>query len=227
MRYRSLACDYDGTLASNGAVSASTVAALERLRRTDVSLLLVTGRELDDLGRAFPHLELFSLVVAENGALLFDPDERRVEPLGASPDERLVAELERRGVPFTTGRCIVATKKLYDASVLEAVRDLGLDLRVILNKDDVMVLPSGLDKQSGLLRALERLDLLAGECVGVGDAENDLVFLQACGYAVAVENALPAVQRAADWVTPSPRGAGVEELVQCFLSGDMPASRRR
>ena len=34
---------------------------------------MVTGRELDELLDVCPEVELFDLVVAENGALLYDP----------------------------------------------------------------------------------------------------------------------------------------------------------
>ena len=49
MRYLALACDYDGTIAHHGKVDRQTMAALERVRSSGRKLLLVTGRELDDL----------------------------------------------------------------------------------------------------------------------------------------------------------------------------------
>src|SRR5215211_2529906 len=73
VRYVALACDYDGTLAADGAVSDRAVAAVERVRESGRATLLVTGRELDDLARAFDRLDLFDRIVAENGAVLMDP----------------------------------------------------------------------------------------------------------------------------------------------------------
>lgn len=73
MRYLALACDYDGTLATDGKVGEDVVAALERVRETGRRLVLVTGRELPDLAGAFPRLDLFERVVAENGGLLCRP----------------------------------------------------------------------------------------------------------------------------------------------------------
>src|SRR5262245_3968957 len=49
MRYLALACDYDGTIAHHGRVDDDTLAALRRVRASGRKLLLVTGRELDDL----------------------------------------------------------------------------------------------------------------------------------------------------------------------------------
>jgi len=76
MRYVALACDYDGTLAHDGTVDDETIVALECLRESGRKLLLVTGRELDELARVFPRLDLFDRVVAENGALLYRPATR-------------------------------------------------------------------------------------------------------------------------------------------------------
>ena len=110
MRYLALACDYDGTLASGGRVDGSVLQALERVRASGRRLILVTGRELPDLQRVFPRLDLFDLVVAENGALLYDPASREETPLAEPPPPQFAEELARRGVnPLSRGRVIVAT----------------------------------------------------------------------------------------------------------------------
>ena len=77
MRYLALCCDYDGTIAHHGRVDEPTLAALKRLRESGRKLVLVTGRELDDLQTVFPHMDLFARIVAENGALLSTRDARR------------------------------------------------------------------------------------------------------------------------------------------------------
>ena len=76
MRYLALAIDYDGTLALNGRVHESTIRSLEKLLTTNRKLILVTGRELDDLLNVFPHPHLFEWIVAENGLLLYKPSSK-------------------------------------------------------------------------------------------------------------------------------------------------------
>src|SRR5258706_11277262 len=98
MRYHALAADYDGTLAKDGAVAESAVAALERLRASGRRLFLVTGRELSDLRQVFPRLTLFDRVVAENGALLHDPRAGGDKVLGERPPAAFVDALRSRGV---------------------------------------------------------------------------------------------------------------------------------
>jgi HAD superfamily hydrolase (TIGR01484 family) len=60
--------------------------------------------------------------------------------------------------------------------VLETIRELGLELQVIFNKGAVMVLPSGINKATGLRAALDELQLSPHDAVAVGDAENDHAF---------------------------------------------------
>ncbi len=227
MHYLALCCDYDGTLASDGQLSRATIEALERLTASGRHLVMVTGRELDDLQKVCPRLDLFGYVVAENGALLYRPATGIETPLGPAPSARFVEALRAHGVgPISVGRVIVATWKPHETRVLETIRDLGLELQVIFNKEAVMVLPAGINKASGLAQALDRLGLSPRDAVGVGDAENDHAFLSTCACAVAVANALPSLKEEADFVTRGDHGAGVEELIDELLRDDL-ASRMR
>jgi HAD superfamily hydrolase (TIGR01484 family) len=222
MRYLALACDYDGTLAHHGVVSDETLAALERVRASGRKLILVSGRELEDLQKTFSRLDLFERAVLENGALLYTPATREEKILGECPPAEFAHLLEQRGVgPMSLGRVIVATWEPHEQAVLETIRDLGLELQVIFNKGAVMVLPSGVNKASGLAAALSELQLSAHNTVGVGDAENDHAFLNLCECAVAVSNALPILKERADWVTASDHGQGVIELVEELLDSDL------
>jgi len=228
MRYLALACDYDGTLARHGQLDAGTRQALERVRKSGRRVLLVTGRELDDLQNVCPDLDPFDLIVAENGGLLYEPRTRESKPLADPPPLDLIARLQERRVnPLSVGRVIIATREPHHEEVLDAIRDLGLDYQAIFNKGAVMVLPSGVNKASGLSLALERLQLSPHNVVGVGDAENDLAFLALCEFSVAVANALETVKAAATWTTRAGHGAGVTELMDALLADDLASLEPR
>jgi len=129
MRYHVLAVDYDGTLAHDGVVDQPTIEALERLGESGRKLVLVTGRRLEPLLEIFPRLGMFHLVVAENGALLFNPKDKSESLIAAPPSEKLAASLARRGVePVEYGRVIVATWRPHEHAVLEAISELSLEL---------------------------------------------------------------------------------------------------
>jgi phosphoglycolate phosphatase (TIGR01487 family) len=222
MRYLVLATDYDGTLATHGVVDEATLAALMRLKASGRRLVMVTGRELPELRQVFSHLDLFDGIVAENGALLYWPAARQEQQLACSPPENFVAELRRRGVsPVSVGHVIVATWEPHEKTVLEAIHDLGLELQVIFNKGAVMILPTGVNKATGLKAALEVMGVSPLNVVGIGDAENDHAFLRFCGFSVAVANALPAVKETADFVTAADHGAGVAQLIERMVTDDL------
>jgi hydroxymethylpyrimidine pyrophosphatase-like HAD family hydrolase len=220
-----LATDYDGTLARDGRVEASVCDALERFKRTGRRLILVTGRELPSLERVFSATSLFDRIVAENGALLYDPVSKKERVLAPPPPAAFVELLRRRKVaPLSLGRCIVATARSNDNVIEEAICELGLGLQTIFNIGSVMVLPIGMNKATGLGEALRDLDLSPANVVGVGDAENDQDLLAACGCKAAVANALPMVKAIADIQLAGEAGAGVIELLDWICRDDDPCS---
>jgi hydroxymethylpyrimidine pyrophosphatase-like HAD family hydrolase len=230
MRYLALATDYDGTLAHHGRVAPRTIEALEQLAATGRRLVLVTSRELDDLLGIFPEIERFHLVVAENGALVYDPATRERKVIAPAPHAAFVAELERRGVaPLSVGASIVATVHPNETVVLEVIRDLGLELQVIFNRGAVMVLPASINKATGLQAALEKLGLSPHNVVAVGDAENDHALLDLVEYSATVANAAPMLKAHADRTLDRPHGEGVVELIESMLANDLatPAQSSR
>jgi HAD superfamily hydrolase (TIGR01484 family) len=228
MRYLALACDYDGTLATHGSVDKKTIAVLERVLASGRKLLLVTGRELDDLLKVFPETHLFERIVAENGALLYHPESREEKLLAERPLQAFVEALRKRNVsPLSVGRSIVATWHPHETTVIEVIRELGLELQVIFNKGAVMVLPTGVNKGTGLAAALADLGLSPHNVVGVGDAENDHAFLSLCECSVAVANALETLKQRADVTTEGDHGIGVAELIEKLLENDLAKHNSR
>src|SRR5436190_23339953 len=130
MRYLALATDYDGTLAHDGKVDDATLAGLDRLRSSGRMLIMVTGRELDQVLEIFPQLHLFERVVAENGALLYFPAAKEEKVLCERPPEAFVERLKQRGVePISVGRAIFATWEQHKVAVLETIHELNLELK--------------------------------------------------------------------------------------------------
>lgn len=221
MKFVALATDYDGTLAEDGRVRPEVLDALRRLKKSGRKLVLVTGRELDELMGVFPEITVFDKVVAENGALLYSPTPPTERALATPPPPAFAASLQLRGVtPISCGRVIVATWQPHEATVLAVIQEQGLELEVIFNKGAVMVLPSGVNKASGLVAALGDLGIDRAHVVGVGDAENDHSLLGACGLGVAVSNAVPALKQRAELVTNGARGDGIIELCERLMTND-------
>ncbi len=230
MYFQAVALDYDGTLADCGKVSEGTLHALEKWHKGGRRLVLVTGRLLDDLREAFSEFSIFDRIVAENGAVVFDPSNGQQRLIGKAAPASLVQRLQERGVePLSVRRSIVATWEPNETVALEVIRELGLELHITFNKGAVMILPAGVDKGAGLAAALADLEISPHNVVAVGDAENDSSFMQLCGCAAAVANALQALKLDADITLNRESGEGVVELLEMLASRDaelVPPQRR-
>ena len=222
MRYLTLVADYDGTLAEHDRISDETAAALERLRASGRRAIMVTGRRLNDLLAVCTCPRLFDLIVAENGAVVYEPGTRKESVLANPPSKALVKALRARSItPLEIGEVIVATSEPHRAAVQDVVWELGLEAQVIGNRGAVMLLPAGINKASGLEHALRKLGLSRHEAVGIGDAENDHSFLESCECAVAVANATASLKENVVFVTASANGGGVRELIDDLIEDDL------
>ncbi len=226
MLLKLLACDYDGTLASEDRIGPAALAALERARSAGLALVLVTGRSFFDLTRVCERLDLFNAVVAENGAVLYFPRPGVLRDQAPPPSPRLLAELDRRGVDYERGRVIVGTARADEAQVRAVLDALGLDVDLIANRARLMLLPPGVSKGSGLRQVIRELGLSFHDVLGVGDAENDIALVDTCGFTACPEDAVPALQARVDWVFPGRNGEALAQAITGpILGGTLPLAR--
>lgn len=228
IRFCALATDYDGTIAQDGVVDDATLAALNRFAASGRKLILVTGRELPELLTIFPHARIFDWIVAENGALLYKPETGEEKLLGRTPPGDFVRLLQEKGVaPMSLGKVILATWEPHENTVLECIKELGLELQVIFNKGAVMVLPAGVNKATGLTAVLKEMGLSPHNVAGIGDAENDHAFLKMCECSAAVANALPKIRERVDVALEKSHGAGTAQFIDQILTDDLQSFEDR
>jgi hydroxymethylpyrimidine pyrophosphatase-like HAD family hydrolase len=213
MIFRALACDYDGTLASQDRIGPEARAALERAREAGLRLVMVTGRTFFDLTRVCDCLELFDAVVAENDAVLYWPRSQTLRDQAPAPSSRLLAELDRRGIAYQVGRVVVDTARTNEPGVREALEATGVALDLVYNRAFLMLLPHGVSKGTGVRHVIRDLGLSFHDVLGIGDAENDAELFDACGYTACPADAVPALKARADWVFPGANGAGVAQAI--------------
>ena len=123
MKLSVLALDYDGTFTRDDRPNASVLAAVADARRRNVTVILVTGRILDDLRRVAGDLRFVDGVVAENGAVIHFPGTGHTTILAPPVPQAFVARLEELAIPFRAGQCLV------DADASSAAPDIGRDSR--------------------------------------------------------------------------------------------------
>ncbi|MBK8595520.1 MAG: HAD hydrolase family protein [Holophagales bacterium] len=96
------------------------------------------------------------------------------------------------------------------------------------NRQELMLVPAGVSKGTGLFDALGDLGISRHSTLAVGDAENDHSLLGACELGVAVANAVPSLKEAADVVLSEGGSAGLARFLlgPAVLSDETPEPRR-
>ena len=80
-----------------------------------------------------------------------------VIPLAEPVDEGLVRELTSLGTKIRRGHVIAAVSGSQHQPVAAAIERRGLDCQIVTNRSELMILPTGVSKASGLEYALEAL----------------------------------------------------------------------
>lgn len=225
---RVLACDFDGTGASNGRLAPEVAAALTAARAAGYATLLVTGRVLEDLRIAEVDFAVFDAVVAENGAVVWWPASGHEKKLGAPPPEGFLADLRGRNVAFVAGAVVVGTWDHHIPEVVDTIRKHGMASQIAFNRAAMMVLPSGIDKAVGVRHALAELRRSERNMIAFGDAENDWPVLEMAEVGIAARGAVPGVAAMADEKLSLPGSAGVAHYIEHVVAcrGEIPTPAR-
>jgi hydroxymethylpyrimidine pyrophosphatase-like HAD family hydrolase len=231
MKLGAIALDYDGTIATHGAMHPDIRRAIGAARDAGIVVILATGRRLDDLKRVAGDLGCFDVVVAENGAVLDFPFRGRHVLLGQPPPPALVDELKRRGLSVDVGESLVEADAGTSGTIIDAIHSLELPLVLTFNRGRVMVLPQAVGKSTGLRAALTTLRISIHNTLAIGDAENDHDLLDACEVGVAVAWGSAALRAVADEVIegsgPEAVAAYIRRLAQRGVLTGAQMGRRR
>jgi hydroxymethylpyrimidine pyrophosphatase-like HAD family hydrolase len=228
MRFRTLALDYDGTIAQHGELHHDVRSAIEEARGQGIAVILVTGRILKDLRRVAGDLDFLDAVVAENGAVLAFPEKGRTMILTHPPPAVLIEELRRRDIHAVVGECIIETDASHGQCILEVIRELELPLGITFNRSRLMILPHSVSKATGLHKALSFFRLSPHNTIAIGDAENDHSMLDLCEIGLAVQWGSPALKAVADEVLEGrDSGAIATYIRKISVEPRLPKVRRR
>ena len=223
MKLFSIALDYDGTIALGDRLDPAVRDSIAYARARGITVLVATGRILDELRRVAGDLHFVDGVIAENGAVLHFPESDHTSLLAPAIPVKFLEDLSRRGVAFSSGRSLVDADAADAPVILDVIRTLELPLVLVFNKGRVMTMPQGVSKGTGLQAALDTLRLSARNTLAIGAAENDPELLRLAEVGVAVPWASAALKAAAD-LTLS--GDGTVAVAECLHdladSGSLP-----
>jgi len=159
--------------------------------------------------------EVCDFLILEEGALIIDK-ERTIINAEVNWFKRRIELAERLKAKFriNLGRAIIYVDRAapYVNEVIEIVGDAGY---VHVNRDDVMIVPKGINKGSSAKMLIQEKGI---ECpiVAIGDALNDIELFNVADYRVAVGNALPKLKEMADVVLEREDGEGVIDFLSSF-----------
>ena len=221
-RLRAVVTDVDGTLTdADRRLDANAVRWVRRLESRGIPVVLATGNVLPIALALHRSLGLSGPIVAENGGLLY----RRVD--GTERVERLA----HRGLALEAYRALVAaglpvrrlfTDRWRETEVaIEPTVSLTTVGRVLRGRCPrvesigtgyaIHLMERGAGKLPALHRALAPLGLTVGECVVLGDGDNDAPMLRAAGFGVSFASGSPRARAAARYVARSSFAAGFVE----------------
>ena len=227
MKLSVLALDYDGTIARDDRMDPSVLDAIVDARRRGITVMLVTGRRLDDLRRVAGKLDFVDGVVAENGALVHFPGGGLTTKLAPPNPPAFLAGLQQEGVPFEAGHGLIEADANVAPRILGVIRRLELPIVLLFNHSRVMAMVQGISKATGLRAALEMMRKSPRNAVAVGDAENDHELLRFAEVGAAVAWGSPSLRAAADLVIEGEGPAAVGRFLgRIATSGRLPVPER-
>jgi hypothetical protein len=219
VKISTIACDYDRTLTDEKLkVSKKAVQILKTAKmRKKVKIIIVSGRMLGFLIKMNEHFQVADALVAENGAVIFLPNVDTKLVLKERSGQRLRDAFKLLDIPLEIGDVIVSTKRTYETTILKIINEAKLNVNIEYNRDSLMILPPGIDKGKGVLRALLLLGVPKGGLACIGDAENDVALFRIADVSVAVANAVNSLKKQADIICDSSHGEGVVEFVKSYV----------
>ena len=219
---RALVTDVDGTLTDKDRrLNLGAVQLVQQLDLSGIPVVLATGNVLPVALALHRFLGLRGPIVAENGGVLYRHENGRdlVEHLA---DRRVALAayrtLVRAGVPVRrlfTDRWRESEVALDESVPASKVRSILRGRPVLVESTGfaMHLMERGAGKLPALRRALKPLGLTPGDCLAIGDGDNDVRVLRASAWAASFPSASPRARRAADYVTQAEYGDGFVEAV--------------
>ena len=221
MTKKVLAVDIDGTITLNGfgKIHLEALEKLRNLKNDGHHVIFVTGRSSIEayLLSIFGGLTL--LGVGENGGCITHGEVMRHEMIGNKNEcknafsylkENLDEQIKEKPVfPRLTEVVLDRTFDIENAQKL--LDENGFNVGLFDSGYAYHINSSGIDKGSGLMKALDMLNADLENTIALGDSETDVPLFRTVKNNIAVNNSIPELKEIAKIVTTKNSGEGVLE----------------
>lgn len=218
---KAFAIDIDGTLTENGGgiIHLPAVQNLRTLEKLGYRIIYVTGRSSIEAYILSVFTGTTKIAVGENGGVVT-----------LSPSEHIILGSKEECIKgyriLTTKLENVKLKNVFDRMtevVLERTFNIELG-KQILQEDNLGVElhdsqysfhinNRGINKATGLAKALDILKIKPSETVTIGDSETDIPLFQFCAFGIALNHADEIVKSKANYVVSQNSGKGLVEAL--------------
>lgn len=218
---KAFAIDIDGTLTENGGgiIHLPAVQNLRTLEKLGYRIIYVTGRSSVEAYILSVFTGTTKIAVGENGGVVT-----------ISPTEHIILGNKEeciKGYRILTRKLEnVKLKNVFDRMtevVLERTFNIELG-KQILQEDNLGVElhdsqysfhinNRGINKATGLAKALDILKIKPSETVTIGDSETDIPLFQFCAFGIALNHADEIVKSKANYVVSQNSGKGLVEAL--------------
>lgn len=218
---KAFAIDIDGTLTENGGgiIHLPAVQNLRTLEKLGYRIIYVTGRSSVEAYILSVFTGTTKIAVGENGGVVT-----------ISPTEHIILGNKEeciKGYRILTRKLEnVKLKNVFDRMtevVLERTFNIELG-KQILQDDNIGVElhdskysfhinNRGINKATGLAKALDILKIKPSETVTIGDSETDIPLFQFCAFGIALNHADEIVKSKANYVVSQNSGKGLVEAL--------------
>lgn len=218
---KAFAIDIDGTLTENGGgiIHLPAVQNLRTLEKLGYRIIYVTGRSSVEAYILSVFTGTTKIAVGENGGVVtISPTEHII--LGNKEECINGYRILNRKVKN------VKLKNVFDRMtevVLERTFNIELGKQILQEtKVGVMLTDSkysfhinniGINKATGLAKALDILKIKPSETITIGDSETDIPLFQFCAFSIALNHADEVVKSKANYVVSQQSGKGLVEAL--------------
>ncbi|NLB01406.1 MAG: phosphoglycolate phosphatase [Methanomicrobiales archaeon] len=226
---KALVTDIDGTITDRRRrINTAAIEAIRTLLDAGIEVVLASGNTVCFMDGLCKMVGTDGTIIAENGGVY----RRRFSGTLRIPGDRAVClaafevlrdHFARKGVELELYSeryrfaDVAFARNIDPAEARAVIRDHDLPARVLDTGFAIHLQAPGINKGTALMGLAREMGISPGDMLAIGDSENDIEMLEAAGIGVAVRNAPPAVQAAADWVSLSAYGDGFVEAVKKYF----------